>query len=97
MLPRWFELFGRDQFYLAASEDFYADPAAVTAQVWSFLGLPPATLASQRRFNYHPAPDIGAATRQRLTEAFAEHNRELEHLLGRTLPWAGQISKEPAR
>jgi hypothetical protein len=97
MLPRWFELFGKDQFYLAASEDFYADPGRITNEVWTFLGLPPAAAISRRRFNYHRAPDIDAATRQRLTQAFAEHNRELERLLGRALPWAGRASREPVR
>jgi len=96
MLPRWFELFGREQFYLAASEDFYADPGRIANEVWSFLGLPPATLRSQKRFNYHPAPDIGAATRQRLADAFAEHNRDLQEYLGRTLPWAGSARVPPA-
>jgi Sulfotransferase domain len=90
LLPRWFELFAREQFYLAASEDFYADPGRIVGEVWSFLGLPPATLRSQKRFNYHPAPDIDAATRERLHAAFAEHNRDLEEFLGRSLPWAGR-------
>lgn len=90
MLPRWFSLFGRDQFYLAASEEFYADPAKIVAEVWSFLGLPPAALRSSKRFNYHRAPDLNEATRRGLAAAFAEHNRDLQDYLGRTLPWSGQ-------
>jgi hypothetical protein len=55
--------------------------------VWSFLGLAPHRLRSRTRHNYLPAPDIRPATRQRLQDVLAEHNRELEELLGRTLPW----------
>ncbi len=41
MLPRWFGLFPREQFHIAASEDFYADPEHHVNAVWSFLGLAP--------------------------------------------------------
>jgi Sulfotransferase domain len=93
MLPRWFGLFERDQFFLAASEEFYADPAKIVAQVWSFLSLPAAALRTSKRFNYHPAPDLPAATRRRLEDAFAGHNRDLQDFLGRTLPWSGEQAR----
>jgi hypothetical protein len=69
------------------SEDFYADPERVVKGAWSFLGLPPRTLQSRTRHNYHPAPDIQEQTRNRLHNLFAEHNRELEKLVGFRLPW----------
>jgi len=87
MLERWFSFFPREQFHISASEDFYADPDRVVNSVWSFLGLQPHRLQSRKRHNYIPAEDIRPATRQRLQRAFAEHNRDLEHLLGRPLPW----------
>lgn len=87
MLPRWFELFPREQFYIGASEDFYEDPDHIVNDVWSFLGVAPASLRSRKRHNYHAAPDIPPAARRRLRAAFAGHNHELEQLLGRTLPW----------
>jgi hypothetical protein len=87
MLQRWFALFPRNQFHIAASEEFYADPDRVVNDAWSFLGLAPGRLQSRTRHNYHPAPGIQPGTRQRLQLAFAEHNRELERLLGRALPW----------
>jgi hypothetical protein len=95
MLPRWFGLFGRDQFHIAASEDFYADPERHVNGIWSFLGLAPGKLRSRVRHNYLPAPDIRPETRQRLQEALADHNRELEELLGRPLPWPA--SRQPVR
>jgi Glycosyltransferase like family 2/Sulfotransferase domain len=87
MLPRWFALFPREQFHIVASEDFYADPDRVVNDTWSFLGLAPGRLRSRTRHNYHPAPDFPPETRHRLQLAFGEHNRELEQLLGRALPW----------
>ena len=93
MLPRWFGLFPRENFHIAASEDFYADPERHVNEVWSFLGLEPARLRSRVRHNYLPAPGIQPQTRQRLTQALAEHNRGLEELLGRSLPWPA--SKQP--
>ncbi len=98
MLPRWFALFPRDQFHVVASEDFYADPQRVVNGAWTFLGLPPGRLRSRTRHNYHPAPDLAPGTRDRLQDLFAEHNRELEKLVGFQLPWpAGQpVAGHPA-
>jgi hypothetical protein len=93
MLPRWFSVFPREQFHIVASEDFYADPGQIVNGVWSFLGLAPGRLRSRTRHNYLPAPDIRPETRQRLQEALGDHNRELEQLLGRRLPWPA--SKQP--
>lgn len=87
MLPRWLDLFPREQIYLGVSEEFYASPGQVVNDVWAFLGLPPATLLSTRQYNYHPAADLAPATRQRLRDTFAEHNQQLADLLGRPLPW----------
>lgn len=87
MLERWFAFFPRSHFHIAVSEEFYADPGRVVNDIWSFLGLPPRELRSRMRHNYIPAPGIPASTRQFLQSSFAEHNRELERLLGRTLPW----------
>lgn len=92
MLRRWFCRFPRAQFYIAASEDFYADPDRVVNEVWAFLGLAPGALKSRTRYNYHPAPGLPPGTRRRLLEAFAEHNRQLEDLLGRRLPWPADAS-----
>jgi Sulfotransferase domain len=86
-LPRWFSLFSPEQFHITASEDFYADPARAVSEIWRFLGLPPHELRSRTRHNHQAAPDIAPETRQRLQDAVADHNRGLEELLGRSLPW----------
>lgn len=89
ILPRWFELFPHEQFYIVVSEEFYADLDRVVNDVWSFLGLAPGRLRSRKRYNYFPAPEIRSATRRRLEAEFAKHNSELELMLGRPLPWPG--------
>ena len=94
MLPRWFALFPSEQFHIMASEDFYVDPDRHVNEVWRFLGLPPRKLVSRTRHNHQAAPDIQPETRQRLQDAIADHNRGLEDLLGRSLPWPA--SKQPA-
>jgi hypothetical protein len=102
MLPRWFSLFPREQFHIVVSEDFYADPEGEVNEVWRFLGLPQGRLRSRIRHNYVPAPDIAPQTRQRLRDSLGEHQKKLESLLGRPLPWpastagtASVASREP--
>jgi Sulfotransferase domain len=87
MLPRWFSLFPREQFYIMASEEFYAEPDRKVNEVWRFLGLAPRKLVSRIRHNHQSAPDIRSETRERLQKSLADHNRSLEELLGRRLPW----------
>ena len=94
MLPRWFSLFPREQFHITASEDFYADPDRCVNEIWRFLGLEPRKLLSRTKHNQQAAPDIRPETRERLQHAVADHNRGLEELLARPLPWPA--SKQPA-
>jgi hypothetical protein len=89
MLPRWLGLFPRENMHIAVSEEMYADPNRVANQIWTFLGLPPRTLQSRLRHNYIPAPDAAPQTRLRLEQEFADHNHDLECLIGRPLPWPG--------
>ena len=87
MLPRWFSLFPREQFHIAVSEEFYADPDRHVNEVWKFLGLPPRRLQSRVRHNYLPSAGMAPETRLLLQESLIEHNRALADLLGRPLPW----------
>ena len=94
-LPRWFSLFPREQFHIMVSEEFYADPDRHVNEIWRFLGLAPRKLQSRARHNHQSAPDVRPETRERLQEALADHNRGLEELLGRRLPWPA--TKQPIR
>ena len=66
MLPRWFELFPREQFHIVASEEFYADPDRVVNEVWSFLGLAPSRSGAGGGITMSRLRDIQPATRRRL-------------------------------
>jgi hypothetical protein len=92
-LPRWFSLFPREQFHITASEDFYADHDHHVNEIWRFLGLAPRKPLRRTIHNHQSAPDIRPETRDRLQNAVADHNRGLEELLARSLPWpAGKLS-----
>ena len=96
MLPRWFGLFPREQFHIAASEDFYADPERHVNEVWRFLGLAPRKLAEPDQAQPPGRlPTSGRRPASASRTHCADHNRGLEELLGRSLPWPA--SKQPVR
>jgi len=87
-LERWLRFFPREQLLILTSEDLLGDPAGPMAAVAAFLGIPAwqAETYPLRSVNeYGPmAPEV----RDRLARTFEPHNRRLEELLGRKLPWA---------
>jgi O-antigen/teichoic acid export membrane protein len=92
LLPAWLERFG-DRVLVLVSEDMYTDPAGTYASVLTFLGLPHHDLGTYRAFNYHPPREgFDPATRAELEAFFEPHNRRLETLLGRDLPWSHRRS-----
>lgn len=87
-LERWFDLFPRDRFYIETSERFFADTAAVYAEVLAFLGAEPWSPPAFEAFNTGGQADpIAPSTRARLSAHYAPHNARLSALLGRELPW----------
>ena len=86
-LERWLRFFPREQLLILTSEDLLGDPAGPMAAVAAFLGIPAwqAETYPLRSVNeYGPmAPEV----RDRLARTFEPHNRRLEELLGRRLPW----------
>lgn len=55
-LQRWLEHFPADRFLVVFQEDVAADPAAVAARLWDFLGVPPP-------HSEHPLPGRGGSER----------------------------------
>jgi hypothetical protein len=91
---RWIEHLGREQLLILRSEDMYADPAGVFAQVEDFLGLPHSDAI---RFDHHhllPDRRWEEAVRSRLISYYEPHNRALSETLGRRLDWASGGSHE---
>ena len=86
-LERWYEHFPRDQLLVLCSEDLFASPPSVYADVLRFLELPPHELGEYRAYNQRPYEGLKPETRDKLRAYFAEPNRRLEALLGRELGW----------
>jgi hypothetical protein len=88
-LARWLGAFPRDQLLVVPSERLYAAPQAAIGRVLAALGLPPVPAASYRRPRSPGYPPMDPATRRRLLDYFAPHNRRLYDLLGERFYWEG--------
>ena len=85
----WFERFPREQFLIASSEQFYAEPAVVLEEAFRFIGARPIELtdyAHRNRREYNAA--IDPETERCLRDFYRPHNERLFALLGREFPWA---------
>lgn len=88
-LEQWTAELGTDRLLVVRSEDMYADPGRVFAQVTGFLGLPQVALARSGPFNArHRVTPIPEEAREELTAFYRPHNAALEAWLGRQLGWA---------
>ena len=86
-LERWLRVFPREQLLVVATEELGAAPGETYAASLGFLGSAPYTLAQYPRvFDRDYAP-MAPGTRAALTATFAEPNRRLEELLGRSFGW----------
>jgi hypothetical protein len=89
-LSRWLAHVPRERLLVLRSEDLYADPTTVYAQVLGFLGLDaftPAEFAVHTRRVGRAEPPAEAV--RVLREHFAPHNARLADLLGWPDPWPG--------
>jgi hypothetical protein len=84
-LERWFDLFGRDQFLIINSEDFFSAPQEQYDSVLRFLELPQHQLKDIRVVNAgHYGGRMDADLRRRLVDYFRPHNERLFRLIGQT-------------
>jgi hypothetical protein len=86
-LERWYAVFPRAQLLVVRTEDLGGRPAETYASILEFLGAPPHALDDYPRVferDYAPMRD---ETRLALAKVFAEPNRRLEALLGRSFDW----------
>ena len=90
-LLRWSEFFYKDQMLVLKSEDFYEHSLETLKVIQTFLHLPlwkpePSVLSTlPKRQNRYP--EMNLATRRRLEEYFAPHNRRLYEYLGVDFGW----------
>ncbi len=90
-LQAWMDFFPREQFLILKSEDFYADPAAASKEVYTFLNLPFAE-PQLRKKEYKPLntttySKMDATLRMSLVEYFKPYNARLYDLLDRDFGW----------
>lgn len=89
-LERWYAQVPRDRMLVLRSEDMYADPARVYADVLRFLDLDPyipdGFARHTRRVDSGPS-ELTADLRARLTAEFAPHNARLATLLDWPATW----------
>lgn len=87
-LATWFELFEPEQFHIAFSEDFFADPVPVVRGVLSFLEVPTGWDFDVRPKNIGTYGNkVPAELYEQLGRFYADDRRDLEELLGRSAPW----------
>lgn len=89
LLQRWFDQFDRDRVLVLVAEELFADPGQIYGRVLEFLELSPFDLGNYRPFNRSDTDGLmDLSTRSALEAFYAPHDRRLEILLGRNLPWS---------
>jgi hypothetical protein len=89
ILERWLAVWPREKCVFVLSEEFFARPGEILANVQRHLGLevrelPAVPVARDGRIAETMRPE----TERRLREFYAPENAKLAELLGRNLPWA---------
>ena len=84
-LERWLDVYPREQLLVVATEELGERPAETYASILAFLGAPPHELEKYPRVFDRDYEPMRVETRVALAEVFAEPNRRLEALLGRSL------------
>lgn len=91
-LERWLKHYKRDQIHIVILEDLIAHPEQEVNKVFKFLGLNEYKLDSYEPKNKGKYPEGGSITPESielLERVYDYHNKKLEALLGRKLPWGG--------
>lgn len=85
-LTEWFLRFGREQFLIIRSEQFFAQQAEVIQEVYNFLGLPEFTpnRKHKQKLTYHAMPKT---TRAWLANYYKRPNQKLEDMLRKDMQW----------
>ena len=84
-LERWLDVYPREQLLVVATEELGERPAETYASILAFLGAAPHELEEYPRVFDRDYEPMRAETRVALARSFAEPNRRLEALLGRSL------------
>lgn len=88
-LERWLKHFPKEQFHIMILEDLKENSEEEVNKVFRFLGLEDYKLNSYEIRNQasYDINSINKETINELKKMYEPYNKQLEHFLGRTLPW----------
>lgn len=86
-VERLFSLLGPERVHVIDADDYFAEPRLQWDRLVKALGLPNWAPATFEHANARPSAPMPAQIRERLSEHFADHDRELADLLGSTPSW----------
>jgi len=87
-LKRWFEIFPKENFYIAKSEAFFSDPKSTYKEVLNFLGLEPKGDIELTPLNTDKSrTKIPIENKQYLDQYFQKENEKLMKLIGDKFSW----------
>jgi hypothetical protein len=87
-ITQYFSAFPRNQFFIETSDRFFNQPNDVMTEVFEFLELPRYNIERVKPKNIGVySSKVAPHIYEHLAKEFADSNAELEHLLGRKLPW----------
>jgi sulfotransferase family protein len=86
-LQRYYDLFPKEQIMVIGAEEMFEKPDLVLADLLQFLELPQWRPATFPRHNATRSTTILPETAARLRRLYAEPNRRLEELTGRSFGW----------
>jgi hypothetical protein len=86
-LRPWLDLFPRHNLLILRSEDLYAEPHKISAQVQEFLGLSVVDISRMAHHNKLPVPGIDPETKARLAEYYRPFNEALYDAIGVDMGW----------
>jgi hypothetical protein len=86
-LERWLAAFPREQLLVLLTDELAADTDGTYRRALDFLGVDERGLDSYPRIFEREYGQMEPGTRAQLQQEFAEPNRRLAELLGRSLPW----------
>lgn len=87
-VERYMDLFGPDQVLVVESEDLWESPKPVLSKVLAFLGVDDWEPAEFPHMNATRPSEIHPDIRDYLARQFADSNRRLQGLIGRTFSWS---------
>jgi hypothetical protein len=86
-LSRWLTLFPHEQLLIVRSEDYFAEPERILAEVFRFLEMPSVKITIAKNHEGSSYPPLKPETRVWLENYFRPFNQQLYDLTGRNFGW----------